>query len=57
MIMPRNDIKMIANTPLIFDKSNNGCLGYKVSNSTVPDIDLELVQYLHFLANIVPLVS
>ena len=32
---------MIANTSLIFDKSKNGCIGYKVSNSTVPEIDIE----------------
>tara|TARA_B110000263_G_scaffold68672_1_gene59636 strand:+ start:1843 stop:3306 length:1464 start_codon:yes stop_codon:yes gene_type:complete len=32
---------MIANTSLIFDKSKNGCIGYKVSNSTVPEIDIK----------------
>ena len=31
---------MIINTPLIFDKSNNGCNGYKVPKSSVPKYKL-----------------
>ena len=32
---------MIVNTPLIFDKSKNGCLGYKTPKSSVPNVSLE----------------
>ena len=28
---------MIVNTPLIFDKSKNGCIGYKTPKSSVPN--------------------
>lgn len=33
---------MIIDTPLIFEKSKKGCVGFKVSKSTIPDIELDV---------------